>query len=155
MTPTRAFLVCLGVFGAVAALILLSVGGDDREYSEDNASEIKAPGWVESAFGLIGPFVPRLELGQTRIQIAARSGSKRILVTSSDKPFRRAAWLLRSGAKAVIRYEAEKSDLEKLKKQELELTPGDDPKSLAILPSGGKIWFQCEGDVNCVVELVD
>lgn len=158
MTPTKWFLLLLLALALLAAVVLLGVQGDSREYSQDGFVARYGddpPDWSRTLFSLAEPFIPRLELGQPRFQVRADEKSKPIFVPRSEQPFRRAAWALRAGSVAVVRYQADDTDFEELKEQELTLKRGMKPSALAILPAGGKIWIECRGISNCLVELVE
>ncbi len=157
MTPTRVALIVLVILAVFFLVLLWSVEGDDQSYESpgDFRRNFRPPSWSRTAFRLLGPFSPRLELQQRTILVDAGKTSKEILVSRSDWPFRRAAWVLRSGEKAWVRYQVE-SEIEDLRNQELELTgPDQEPQSLAVLASGGEIRISCQGDLKCRVELVD
>lgn len=129
--------------------------------TKDFAGNYDPPWWAKAFDTLVAPFRPRLELRQDTFRVQPSTTTSPITIPPSEDEYRTAAFHLRSGAGAKIRYEADTTEESDLREQELEL-PLDqrdgskNPRgSLTVLKVGGRLWITCKGGAGSVPCRID
>jgi hypothetical protein len=162
--------IALIVLIVIASLFAAGIGAgvknrrQDQSIDEKSARNYSPPAWIDRFGELLAPLSLGLKPEEMRAPGAgfALKGATIVVEQSpvtfnlapSDEKFRKATFLLKSGAGLKIDYEASDTDAGELRRQ---VWPAekDDPNraSLVILKSGGRLKMSCDLKPPCVVEL--